>query len=61
MKKALTIAATFIFFYVGMSALLYLMNVNTITEILIISLLAAVAWHIMFYIVMPRLRKNDKA
>lgn len=64
MKKVLTITATFFLFFVVMAALLYLMNldnVNSITEIIIISLLADVAWHIMFYIVMPRLRKNNNA
>ena len=64
MKKVLTITATFFLFFVVMAALLYLMNldnVNSITEIIIISLLADVAWHIMVYIVMPRLRKNNNA
>lgn len=64
MKKVLTIAATFILFFIVMASLLYLMNldnVNSITEIIITSLLTDVVWHIVFYIVMPRLRKNNNA
>jgi hypothetical protein len=64
MKKVLTITATFILFFIVMASLLYLMNldnVNSITEIMITSLLTDVVWHIVFYIVMPRLRKNNNA
>jgi hypothetical protein len=64
MKKVLTITATFILFFIVMASLLYLMNldnVNSITEIIITSLLTDVVWHIVFYIVMPRLRKNNNA
>ena len=64
MKKVLTITATFILFFIVMASLLYLMNldnVNSITEIMITSLLTDVVWHIVFYIVRPRLRKNTNA
>ena len=64
MKKVLTITATFILFFIVMASLLYLMNldnVNSITEIIITSLLTDVVWHIVFYIVMPRIRKNNNA
>ena len=64
MKKVLTITATFILFFIVMSSLLYLMNldnVNSITEIIITGLRTDVVWHIVFYIVMPRLRKNNNA
>ena len=64
MKKVLTITATFILFFIVMASLLYLMNldnVNSITEIIITSLLTDFVWHIVFYIVMPRLRKNNNA